>query len=148
MTRKTIFIAALVAAFALPAAASANCGTIQGSYAVTCEQGVQVFRHQALSSIPRGLSQAQAQIEAEKIRAKTAQRSIAAQERADIRANNLQRRELALEDYRTRIFDANLRNRRSFGLRNNSGFGFGSGFGTGIGLVQPIRVQQPRRSRR
>ena len=147
MTRKTIFIAALAAAIALPTAASANCGTIQGSFAVTCEQGVQVFRHQALSSIPRGLSQAQAQIEAEKIRAKTAQRSIAAQERADIRAANLQRRELAIEDYRARIFDRALRNNRSFGLRNNSfgtGFGFGGGLNSGIGLVQPIRVQQRR----
>jgi len=78
MSRKTIFIAALAAAITFPAAASASCGTLQGSYAVTCEQGVQVYRHQALSSIPRGLSQAQAQLEAEKIRAKTAQRSIAA----------------------------------------------------------------------
>jgi len=75
MTRKTIFIAALAAAMALPAAASANCGTLQGSFAVTCEQGVQVYRHQALSSIPRGISQAQAQLEGEKIRAKTAQRA-------------------------------------------------------------------------
>jgi len=128
MTRKTIFIAALAAAMALPAAASANCGTLQGSFAVTCEQGVQVYRHQALSSIPRGISQAQAQLEGEKIRAKTAQRQIAAQERANRRDIELRRRELALEDYRTRIFDANLRNRRrSFGLRSNSGFGFGSG---------------------
>jgi len=146
MTRKTIFIAALAAAIALPAAASANCGTIQGSFAVTCEQGVQVYRHQALSSIPRGLSQAQAQLQAEQIRAQTAQRAISAQERADIRANNLQRRELALEDYRTRIFDNALRRRSSFGLRSrgfNNGIG---GFNSGIGLVQPIRVQQ-RRSR-
>jgi len=147
MSRKTIFIAALAAAITFPAAASASCGTLQGSYAVTCEQGVQVYRHQALSSIPRGLSQAQAQLEAEKIRAKTAQRSIAAQERADIRAINLQRRELALEDYRSRIFDNALRNNRRFGVRS-SGLGFGSGFGSGIGLVQPIRVQQPRRSNR
>lgn len=151
MTRKPIFIAVLAAAMAIPAVASANCGTIQGSFAVTCEQGVQVYRHQALSSIPRGLSQADAQIEAEKIRAETAQRSIEAQERADIRANNQLRRELALEDYRSRIFDRALRNnRRSFGLRN-SGFGFGTGFGggfnSGIGLVQPIRVQQSRRNR-
>lgn len=139
MTRKTVFIAALAAAIALPAAASANCGTVQGSFAVTCERGVQVYRHQALSSFPRGLSQAQAQIEAEKIRAKTAQRSIAAQERADIRASNLQRRELALESYRARIFDRALRNNRSFGLRSTAGFN--SGFGT----VQPIRVQNSRR---
>ncbi len=143
MTRMKIFAATFAAAIALPAAASAQCGTMQGSFAVTCERGVQVYRHQALSSIPRGLSQAQAQIEVAKINQQTAQRQIAAQERASLRANALQRRELAIEDYRARIFDRALRN-RSFGFTRSRFGGFNSGFGT----VQPIRVQPARRRRR
>lgn len=150
MTRTKVFIATLAAAVAFPVAASANCGTIKGSFAVTCEQGVQVYRHQSLSPIPLGLSQAQAQVEIAKINQQTANRQIAAQERANIRSIEQQRRELALEDYRSRIFDrALLSNRRSFGLRNNRiGTGFGSGFNSGLGLVQPIRVQHSRPSRR
>ena len=56
MTRRLTFIFSLGAALAFPAIASANCGTIQGSFSVTCEQGVQVFRHNALSGVPRGIS--------------------------------------------------------------------------------------------
>ena len=72
MSRNKIFIASLIAGFAFPAAASASCGTTQGSFSVTCEQGVQVYRHNALSGVPAPISQAQASLEAEQIRARTA----------------------------------------------------------------------------
>jgi len=137
--RATTFIAALAAVIALPAAASASCGSIQGSFAVTCEQGVKVFRHQAPSSFPRGLTQAQAQLQAEEIRANTAESQLRAQERASVRSNELAQRELALEDFRVRIFDRSLRSRRSLALR--------SSFNTGFGVIQPLRVQNTRRSK-
>lgn len=124
MNRTTIFIAATVAALALPAAASANCGTMQGSYAVTCEQGVQVFRHQALSSIPQGLSAQQTQLEAEKIRAQTARAQIASNDRIAAANTKLRERELALDDFNARTDSRFLRNSDNF--RNNN---FGSGFG-------------------
>lgn len=142
MTRTKIFAATLVATIALPAAASAHCGTMQGSFAVTCERGVQVYRHQALSSLPRGLTQAQAQVQVAKINQKTAQRQIAAQERASVRANKLQSRELAIEDYRARVLDRSLRN-RSFGYSSSRLLGYNSG----LGSLQPIRVKPMHRRR-
>jgi hypothetical protein len=122
MIRKTIFIAALTAAIALPTTASAHCSTMQGSFAVTCEKGVQVYRHQALSSIPRGLSAADVSLKTEAIRAKTARAQIAAQSRAQAANVKLRQRELAIADYNARVNDRNTRRRSSFS-------GFGGGFG-------------------
>lgn len=154
MTRRLTFIFSLGAALAFPAIASANCGTIQGSFSVTCEQGVQVFRHNALSGVPRGISQAEATVRSAEIRANTDRLRIESQERADRRDQNLREQELTQDDIRTRIFDRNTRrfnNRFSFG--NNRGFGggfgggfinggdfinnrgFGGGFGNGSGFV-------------
>ena len=86
MTRRLTFIFSLGAALAFPAIASANCGTIEGSFSVTCEQGVQVFRHNALSGVPRGISQAEASVRSAEIRANTDRLRIESQERADLRA--------------------------------------------------------------
>jgi hypothetical protein len=122
--RAKIFIAALTAAVVFPAAASAHCGSSQGSYAVTCERGVQVFRHQAPSSLPQGLSPQQAQLEAEKIRAKTQRAQIASNGRIAAANADLRQRELAIQDYRARVYDRNTRRRSSF-----AGFGGGFGFG-------------------
>jgi hypothetical protein len=63
MTRSIIFILGLSVAAAFPAAASANCGSVAGPYSVTCEQGVQVYRHNALSGIPHRLTQAEAAVQ-------------------------------------------------------------------------------------
>lgn len=125
MTRTSLFILGLAVATAFPTAATANCGTTQGSFAVTCERGVQVYRHQALSGIPAPMSQAEAMLEAEEIRAKTARQQIAAQSRAAARAADLRERELAIEDYRARVYDRNTR-RRSYFVTDYgyNGFGF------------------------
>ena len=151
MTRKSIFIIGLSAALAFPTVAAANCGTQQGSYTLTCEQGVQVFRHNALSGVPRSITQAEATLQAEQIRAKTAQKRIESQERASQRDAELRDRELGLEDYRARIYDRTTRrftnSRNSF--NNRSGVGrFGSGsFGSigfasgGFNYGQPVRIR-------
>ena len=134
MTRRLTFIFSLGAALAFPAIASANCGTIQGSFSVTCEQGVQVFRHNALSGVPRGISQAEASVQSAEIRANTDRLRIESQERADRRDQGLRERELAQDDIRTRIFNRNSRrltNRFGFG----NGRGFGGGFGNGGGFI-------------
>jgi len=146
MTRTSIFIIGLAAALTFPTAASAACGTMQGSYAVTCEQGVTVYRHNALSGIPAPLSQAEAIVEAEEIRAKTARSQLAAQERANLRATEAERRQLALDEYNSRVYNTNVR-RQGFPIGVvGGGFGFGSNVGFGAG-VNGRRSGQGVRSR-
>jgi len=55
--KRSFIILSLIGTLAIPATAMANCNTTSGSYAVSCEKGVQVYRHQALSPIP-AISQA------------------------------------------------------------------------------------------
>ena len=133
MTRISLFFVSLALTVAMPATALAQCGTTQGSFAVTCEQGVKVYRHNSLSGIPAPLSQAEAFLEAEKIRARTARAQIASQDRANALAAKLRRRELAIEDYRARIEDRATR-RTSFpiGSYYNRGFSFG----------RPVRIRK------
>ncbi len=129
MSRTAIFISSLTLALAFPAIASAHCGTTQGSFAVTCEQGVKVYRHNALSSIPRGITQQQAQANAEKTRQKTERLRIAASERSQARTNALRQRELDIKEFRARVNDRN-RVRRSFG-----------GYSRGYTIARPLRVR-------
>lgn len=133
MTRTSLFLAAVTLAIAVPATASAHCGSTQGSFAVTCEQGVKVYRHNALSGIPAPLSQGEAFVQAEQIRAQTARAQIQAQARRDARSAELRQRELDIENYRARIYDRNIR-RTSFpiGSYYNRGFQFG----------QPVRIRK------
>jgi len=122
MKRTKIFIAALAAAVVFPAAASAHCGTLQGSFVVTCENGVKVYRHKAMTGIPQGLSPQQAQLKAEKIRAKTQRSQIAANARVQAANVKLRERELALEDYRARVYDRNTRGNSSYAILGGRGF--------------------------
>ena len=138
MSRNKIFIASLIAGFAFPAAASASCGTIQGSFSVTCEQGVQVYRHNSLSGVPAPLSAAEASLEGERIRAKTARENLAAQQRDSARNARLREREQALDLYQTRIYD-NLTRRRSF-TRNRFG-AYGTYGARGYSFGTPVRVR-------
>jgi len=85
------------------------------------------------------LSSTQASLESERIRAKTARAALASQDRANARNAELRERELALEDFQTRIYRDNTR-RRNF----NSFGGFGSygGFGRrGFSFGQPVRIR-------
>jgi len=131
MSRTSILIVSLTAAMTFPAVASAHCGTTQGSFAVTCEQGVKVYRHNAPSALPRGLSAAQASLEAEKLRQSTAQSRIEAQARSQAAMNALRQRELDIKEYRARISARNAR---------RSGYVYGVGYG-GYRLARPIRVR-------
>ncbi len=140
MTRTLIFMFGLATATAIPAVASANCGTVQGSFSVTCEQGVQVYRHNAPSGIPRGLTQAQASLQAAQLRANTDRLRIESQERATRRAAQLREREIVQDEFRSRIVNQNI---RQF---SNSRFGrfgaFGGGFNNSGGFfAQPVRIR-------
>lgn len=125
---------------ALPGIAAASCGTSQGSFAVNCESGVKVYRHAAPSAIPVGPTAAQVQLNIAKMRQQTEQNRIIAQRAAQAEQNELRERELALEDYRARILDRDLRNRnRFFGVQ--PGLQNGLGFGAGVSLSRPISTQ-------
>lgn len=134
MTRISIFFASLALSVAMPATAAAQCGTTQGSFAVTCEQGVNVYRHNSLSGVPAPISQAEAFLEAEQIRARTARAQIRSQDRANALAADLRQRELAIEDYRARIEDRFTRRRTAvpIGSFYNRGFSFG----------RPVRIRK------
>ena len=125
MTRTSTFILGIAAAIAFPTAAAAQCGSLQGSFMVTCEQGVQVYRHQALSGIPAPMSHAQASLKSEQIRAKTARQRIAAESRSDARNADLREREIAIQDYRARVYNSrSRRNTYYVSSYGNRGFGF------------------------
>jgi hypothetical protein len=124
MTRSIIFILGLSVAAAFPAAASANCGSVAGPYSVTCEQGVQVYRHNALSGIPHRLTQAEAAVQTAEIRAETDRLRIAADERANRRASDLRAREIREENFRNRIINRDSRPfPQTFGIYSSRGLG-------------------------
>ena len=126
MTRTSIFILGLAAAISFPTAAAAKCGTMQGSFALTCEQGVQVYRHNALSGIPAPKSAARLNLEAEQIRAKTARQRIAAQSRSEARNADLRERELAIQSFEARSNAEALR-RTPFAF-STPRYGYGTNF--------------------
>jgi len=141
MTRTSIFILGLAAAISFPTAASASCGTMQGSFIVTCEQGVQVYRHNALSGIPAPKSDARLNLEAEQIRAKTARQRIAAQSRTDARNADLRERELGIKDFEARTTSEALR-RSPFAFSTPA---YGAGFGTNYNRSRINRRGDTRR---
>lgn len=137
MIRVTLLALSLLA---LPGVASATCGMTQGSFAVHCESGVKVYRHSAPSAIPVGPTAAQVQLNIAKMRHQAEQNRIIAQREAQAEQVELRERELALEDYRTRILDRDLRNQnRFFGVQ--PGLQNGLGFGAGVALSRPISTQ-------
>jgi len=98
------------------------------------------YRHNALSSIPQGISPAQAQLEAAKIRAKTAQARIESEER--ISSRKAETRERKAADSQSR-FRTDRNGRRIFG--GIQAFGFNDiGFGGPIGGVTPTRSRGGR----
>lgn len=126
MTRLSLKIIAamsLLFAFALPAQAQAHCSSVSGSYVVTCENGVKVYRHQTKSALPRSLSsQNQA----------NPQQSAQAERRAAI-AQQLEARRISIAERRQKAEATNLmrqrqaQSRRSYNRRYVSfaGRGFG-----------------------
>lgn len=142
MTRTSIFILGLAAATAFPAAASAQCGTLQGSFMVTCERGVQVYRHNSLSGIPAPMTQAEATVKAEEIRAKTARQRIAAQSRSEARSADLRAREIAILDFQARSENQALR--RSPFAFSTPVYGYGYGVQTTRGVRSNTRQRGPK----
>jgi len=130
------------ALLALPVTATAHCGSMQGSFSVTCEKGVKIYRHNAPSSVPAGPSKAQTHLEAAKLRQETAQRRIQAEQRAQAEQAELRRKEIENESYRNRIRQDNARRRvRRFRSAYISGSGYYGYYG-GYTLARPVRVRR------
>ncbi|WP_409432529.1 hypothetical protein ACJ3XI_10010 [Litorimonas sp. RW-G-Af-16] len=102
MTKKIILsaIAALVAMPVMGAAtdASANCAYMSGSYLVTCESGVKVYRHNAPSLRTVGLDKYTARVETAKIYARESRRRTEAY--SAIAADRNRLRQQALDNQR------------------------------------------------
>lgn len=116
-------MAAAMTAFALPTQALANCGSASGSYVVSCESGVKVYRHQAKSPLPASLSNPNRQTQSDR----------QADRRAAV-AQQLEARRISIEERRQAAEESDLiRTRRGYNSQSNNrrftSFG-GRGFGT------------------
>lgn len=106
----SLSVAIIGAAFALPTTAFAACGQINGSFAVTCESGVKVYRHQAKSSVPNAVAYGYAQ----------PRYSASADRRQDV-ALQLEARRVTIEERRQRAEETDLiRTQRGFNRRLQS----------------------------
>lgn len=118
---KTMSIALIAGAFALPTQAFAGCGQMNGSFAVSCESGVKVYRHQAKSSVPVAVTYGYVQ----------PRYSASAERRADV-ALQLEARRVRIEERRQRAEETDLiRTQRGFnrGFANRRFVAFGGARG-------------------
>lgn len=136
--KKFLALGVLVTAMAMPVTASAGCAPQHGSFKVSCENGVTVYRGQINSLRNAGPSAAQAQLKIAKMQQDTARRKIAAdrataREMAALRGQELDNQ----RSFARRQFSqssSRYRNRGRYGYRGlvTNGFGFGAGnFGPG-----------------
>jgi hypothetical protein len=104
---KSLSVALIAAAFTLPTQAFAGCGQMNGSFVVSCENGVKVYRHQAKSSAPVAASYGYVQ----------PRYSASAERRADV-ALQLEARRVRIEERRQRAEETDLiRTQRGFNRR-------------------------------
>ena len=124
--KKSILLGVMITTLSLPNIASAHCDAYKkGPYTVSCESGVQVYRHDA-RSLPRLDPNVQAQIEIAKINDRTRQEAIASNERiARVKAQNTRRRD-ATDRFFQRSLVENPSNLSRLGFNNsrfnNNGF--------------------------
>ncbi len=116
MTRTTIFIASLIAALAFPAIASASCGTSEGSFTVTCEKGVKVFRHNSLSARPRGLSASRLKAKAIEARQDADKARLESKDRYNLRKLALQERALDIKERQLEVSQRSTRRRFAYSI--------------------------------
>lgn len=115
--------AAIMFTFAVPTQASAHCSKVSGSYVVTCEKGVAVYRHQAKSALPMSLTRSSGQ----------SQSSAKADQRAAV-AQQLEARRIRIAEKRQAVeATALLRTSRAAGKSSSSSRRFVTSSGRGIG---------------
>jgi len=108
--KRSFVILSLLGSLALPTSALAQCDTMVGSYAVTCEKGVQVYRHQALSPLP-----AVSQVEI------TRRKALAQQDRRIGISQQLQAQQVAIANRAQRAQERDLiLTRRGFNRRGTN----------------------------
>ncbi|MEP1230895.1 MAG: hypothetical protein ABJG88_09490 [Litorimonas sp.] len=130
MMKKSVLIGVTLAAMALPNVAFAHCGgQTKGSFNVSCEAGVQVYRHQSLQ-LPRLSPNAQARVEVAKINRRTQQDAIASRERIAARNTAVNNRRAATDEFFRRSLVEQPSN-----LSRLSGFNFNRNFNSGFGFA-------------
>lgn len=140
MTRlslKLIAAMSLLLAFTLPTQAQAHCASMSGSYVVTCEKGVKVYRHQAKSTLPRSLSS--------NTQAST-QSSAQAERRAAV-AQQLEARRISIAERRQKAEATNFARQRQASSRRsayNRRYVSFAGRGFGVRRFQGSRFQGKR----
>lgn len=110
LSLKIIAALSLLLAFALPTQAQAHCASMNGSYVVTCEKGVKVYRHQAKSALPRSL--------ASNTQAST--KSSAQAERRAAVAQQLEARRISIAENRQRAEATNFARQRQATSRRSA----------------------------
>ena len=126
--KKSVLLGVTLAALALPNIASASCGQTKGSFNVSCESGVQIYRHNALKapSISPSLS---ARLDAQRDNNRVQREAIASRERIANQNAQLERRRIASDRFFQRSLvetPSNLARLGGNGFNNNgfNNFGF------------------------
>lgn len=126
-----------LATLALPSAAVAHCGTSNNSFTITCEKGVQVYRHQAPSARPQRHIAPQNAQNIEQRRLEIEEERLAMERQAQADQAEIRRQELRAQRYRQRVLAQQQINRvRGYGPTIDYGFGLG-----GYRFAQPVRVR-------
>ena len=130
--KKSVLLGVTLAAMALPNMAFAHCGGhghSKGSFKVSCEAGVQVYRHNALQA-PRLDPNAQARIEVARINRRAQQDVNASRERIAAQNAQIRARRAATDEFFRRSLVEQPSN-----LSRLSGFNFNRNFNSGFGFV-------------
>ena len=129
--KKSVLLGVTLAAMALPNVALAHCNNQahkNGSFNVTCEAGVKVYRHQALQ-LPRADQNALARVEVARINRRTQQDANASRERIASQNAKIERRRAATDEQFQRSLVEQPSNLSRLGFYNfnrrfDNGFGF------------------------
>jgi len=130
--KKSVLLGVTLACMAVPNMALAHCnghGQQEGSFKVSCEAGVKVYRHQALQ-LPRIDQNAQARIEVARINRRTQQDANASRERIARQNAAIRARRAASDEFFQRSLVEQPEN-----LSRLSGYNFNRRFDNGFGFV-------------
>ena len=144
--KKSVLLGVTMAAMALPNIAMAHCGGHKnGSFNVSCESGVKVYRHDALQS-PRIDPNISAQIKIANINRRTQLDAINSRERIANRRAQLERRRVASEEFFQRSLVERPSNLSRLGFNNGfNNFGFnGRNINSRFGSFAQRRGRGPR----
>lgn len=128
--KTAVIIGAMILGVCVPTTAWAGCGSAGGSYNVSCEKGVKVYRHQAKNLRSVGLTAAQTRLKIAKMQQQTQRQAIAAS-RATAREN------AAL---RSKQIDSQRDSYRR--ATATSRYGYNRGYRSGYSVISSLRIRR------